>query len=91
MRKDLLSPQRPRKKPTETGRKKHSVEEDGPQYGELYNVTKDEWEEEHWNKTRTLREEEQRKSEEVEEARRTQEHEAFMQEMMAEIEEAERF
>ncbi|CAF9925924.1 MAG: hypothetical protein HETSPECPRED_006207 [Heterodermia speciosa] len=90
--KDLLGPQKWRKKVTKTGQgDAKSVEDDGPRYGEPYNVTKEEWEEEHWNKTRTLREEEQRMNDEAEEARRTEEHEAFMKEMMAEVEEAERF
>ena len=33
-----------------------SVEADGPKHGEPYNVTMEEWEEQHWNKTRGLRE-----------------------------------
>ena len=60
--KDLLSPRilRPRrlsKKETKIKKRKpESVEDDGPQYGEPDIVSKEEWEEQEWNKTRELRE-----------------------------------
>ena len=53
----FLSPQNPRKKAAQARQgEAESVEDDGPKNGEPYSVTREEWEEEHWNKTRELRE-----------------------------------
>ena len=57
MDKDFLRPLVLRKKAAQTGKgETASVENEGPRYGEPYSVTKEEWEEQHWNKTRELRE-----------------------------------
>ena len=57
MHKDFLSPQKPRTKAAEARQGEPEwVKDDGPKYGEPYSVTKEEWEEQHWNKTRELRE-----------------------------------
>ena len=54
---DLLSPRESRKRSSKIGKgEKNSVKDDGAQYRERWKVTKDDWEEQHWNKTRELRE-----------------------------------